>query len=200
MFHIGSIRNSAQRVLPSSQTGTEPALHSLVWQHPLKETPMKHAAGNPDELKTKFWKALADSPFLFLQLDGQSATAVPMSPQLDKDANSSIWFFTHTKSDFAKLGRATATFESKGHELFARFDGTLTRETSQERFDQFWSNFVEAWYDGGKDDPDILFLRMDLGNAEIWDGDIGLLNTAKMALGMTVHDEAEKRHTEAVDL
>ena len=70
---------------------------------------MKHTAGNPDELKTKFWKALADSPFLFLQLDGHSATAVPMSPQLDKDANSSIWFFTHTKSDFAKLGRATAT-------------------------------------------------------------------------------------------
>ena len=161
---------------------------------------MKHAQGNPDELKTKFWKALADSPFLFLQLDGQSATAVPMSPQLDKDANSSIWFFTHNKSDFAKLGRATATFESKGHELFARFDGTLTRETSQERFDQFWSNFVEAWYDGGKDDPDIVFLRMDLGDAEIWDGDLGLLNTAKMALGQTVRDEAEERHAEAVDL
>ena len=161
---------------------------------------MKHAQGNPDELKTKFWKALADSPFLFLQLDGQSATAVPMSPQLDKDANSSIWFFTHTKSDFAKLGRATATFESKGHELFARFDGTLTRETSQERFDQFWNNFVEAWYDGGKDDPDIVFLRMDLGDAEIWDGDLGLLNTSKMALGHNVRDEAEERHAEAVDL
>ena len=161
---------------------------------------MKHAQGNPDELKTKFWKALADSPFLFLQLDGQSATAVPMSPQLDKDANSSIWFFTHTKSDFAKLGAATATFEGEDHKMFARFHGKLTKETSQERFDQFWNNFVEAWYDGGKDDPEIVFLRMDLGDAEIWDGDLGLLNTAKMALGQTVRDEAEERHAEAVDL
>lgn len=161
---------------------------------------MKHAAGNPDELKEQFWKALADSPFLFLQLDGQSSTAVPMSPQLDKDANSSIWFFTHTKSDFAKLGRATATFESKGHEVFARFDGTLTRETNKERFDQFWSNFVEAWYEGGKDDPNILFLRMDLGDAEIWNGDLGLLTTAKMALGKTVVDEAEEKHAKSVDL
>ena len=138
-------------------------------------------------------------PFLFLQLDGQSATAVPMSPQLDKDANSSIWFFTHTKSDIAKLGRATATFESKGHEVFARFGGTLTRETSKERFDQFWSNFVEAWYEGGKDDPNILFLRMDLGDAEIWNGDLGLLTTAKMALGKTVVDEAEEKHAKSVD-
>ncbi|MGI8943785.1 MAG: pyridoxamine 5'-phosphate oxidase family protein [Qipengyuania sp.] len=159
-----------------------------------------HAQGDPEELKKKFWTALADSPYLFLQMSGDASSAVPMSPQLDKHANSAIWFFTHTKSDFCKLGRATATFESKGHDIFARFDGTLARETSQERFDQFWNNFVEAWYDGGKDDPDIVFLRMDLGNVEIWDGDMGMLNTAKMALGMTVHDEAEERHAENVNI
>ena len=161
---------------------------------------MKHAEGNPDELKKKFWKALADSSFLFLQLDGDSSTAVPMSPQLDKDANSSIWFFTHTKSDFCKLGPATATFQGKDHEIFARFNGNLVKETSQERFDQFWNNFVEAWYDGGKDDPDIFFMRMDLGNAEIWNADMGLLNVAKMALGMNVHEEAEEQHVDSVDL
>ncbi len=161
---------------------------------------MKHAEGDPDQLKTKFWKALADSPFLFLQLDGDSSTAVPMSPQLDKDANSSIWFFTHDHSDFAKLGSATATFESKGHDIFARFNGTLVKEHSRERFDQFWSNFVEAWYEGGKNDPHIVFLRMDLGNAEIWDGDLGLLTTAKMALGKTVIDDAQEQHVNKVDI
>ena len=161
---------------------------------------MKHAQGNPEELKKLFWKALADSPYLFLELDGQSETAVPMSPQLDKDANSAIWFFTHTKSKFAALGPVTATFQGKGHDMFARFDGTLVKETSQERFDQFWNNFVEAWYDDGKTDPDLLFLRMDLGNAEIWNGDIGLLNTAKMALGMTVHAEAEEQHVKETSL
>ncbi len=161
---------------------------------------MKHAQGNPDELKTQFWKALADSPYLFLQKDGDSSSAVPMSPQLDKDANSAIWFFTHTKSAFADLGPVTATFEGKDHETFARFHGHLAVEPSKERFDQFWNNFVEAWYDGGKTDPDLLFLRMDLGEAEIWSGDIGLLNTAKMALGMTVHDEAAERHVKEAAL
>lgn len=161
---------------------------------------MKHADGNPEELKQKFWKALADSSYLFLQRSGESDTAVPMSPQLDKDASSAIWFYTHTKSAFAQMGPVTATFQSKGHDMFARFDGTLVKETSQERFDQFWNNFVEAWYDGGKDDPDILFLRMDLGNAEIWDGDIGMLNTAKMALGVYVEDEAEERHVKETSL
>ena len=161
---------------------------------------MKHTAGDPDKLKEKFWKALADSPFLFLQIDGDSSSAVPMSPQLDKEANSSIWFFTHKQSDFCRLGSATATFESKGHDIFARFNGTLAKETNRERFDQFWSNFVEAWYEGGKDDPNIVFLRMDLGDAEIWSGDLGMLNTAKMALGMSVRDEGEERHVDKVDI
>ena len=74
------------------------------------------------------------------------------------------------------------------------------KEPSQERFDQFWNNFVEAWYDGGKDDPDVLFLRMDLGDAEIWNGDMGLLDVAKMALGMTVHDDAEEKHVKETSL
>lgn len=157
---------------------------------------MRYNEGKADELKEKFWKALDKSPFLFLEIDGAPQTAVPMTAQLDEDANSSIWFFTQTKSDFAQLGPVTATFQSKGHDLFARFNGTLSVERSSERFDQFWNNFVEAWYDEGKQDPDILFLRMDLGTAEIWDGDMSLLNVAKMALGMNVHDDAEKNHIE----
>lgn len=157
---------------------------------------MKYADGNADELKKKFWLAMADSPFVMLQLGNDAHSAVPMTAQLDDDANSAIWFFSQKSSSFAKLGPVTATFESKGHDMFARFHGHLAVETSTERFDQFWNNFVEAWYDGGKDDPDILFLRMDLGDAEIWNGDLGLMNTAKMALGMTVHDAAEKQHAE----
>lgn len=157
---------------------------------------MKATQADPDQLKEKFWRALADSPYLFLQRDGVDNSAVPMSPQLDKDADSAIWFFTHRNSTFAALGAATATFQSKDHDLFARFHGRLSVEADPARFEQFWNNFVAAWYDGGKDDPDLLFLRMDLGEAEIWDGEMGLLNTARMALGITVHEEAAKRHTE----
>ena len=161
---------------------------------------MKYNDGKADELKTTFWNALASSPYLFLQLDNDPHSAVPMNPQLDKDANSSIWFYTHKDADFAKLGDATATFQGKGHEVYARFHGTLTEETSRERFEQFWDNFVEAWYEGGKDDPNLLFLRMDLGTAEIWDNDLGVMTTAKMAMGKTVIDEQEKQHVDSTQL
>jgi len=147
-------------------------------------------------LKQKFWKALNDSPFLFLQLDGHAEGAVPMTAQLDKDANHAIWFFTGKDHHLASGGAATATFEAKGHDIFARFTGTLSIETSKERLDKQWSPVVEAWFPGGKDDPNLLMLRMDLGQAEIWNSDLGFIDNVKMLMGFDSREEAREAHTE----
>ena len=149
------------------------------------------------ELKQKFWKALADGPFLFLQLDSDPHTAVPMTAQLDKEANHAIWFFLGKDHDFAAGGPATATFSSKGHDMFARFCGTLTPELSRERLDKEWSKPIESWFPGGKDDPNLAMMRMDLtGEAELWNASLGLLDGAKIMLGIDVRKDAEQEHTE----
>ncbi|WAT18231.1 pyridoxamine 5'-phosphate oxidase family protein [Aurantiacibacter sp. MUD11] len=150
----------------------------------------------PDELKTGFWKALDDSPFLFLQLDSAPENAVPMTAQLDKDADSAIWFFTTKDHCLANGGPATATFAGKGHEMFARFSGTLREETSRERLDKQWSKVVEAWFPGGKDDPNLLMLRMDLGQAEIWNSDLGFIDNAKMLMGFDMREDAKEERAE----
>ncbi len=149
-----------------------------------------------DRIKHKFWTALADSPFLFLQLDSDPHGATPMTAQLDKLASSAIWFFTSRQRPIAAGGPATATFAGKNHGLFARFSGTLSEETDRARFDEEWSPAVAAWFPGGKDDPDLVMLRMDLGEAEIWDADLGLIDTAKMALGFDMREEARDNRVE----
>jgi len=150
---------------------------------------------NTHDLKQKFWRALADSPFPFLQLDADPATAVPMTAQLDPDADSAIWFFTGKDHAFAAGGPATATYAGKDHSMFVRFTGTLVTETSRERLDKEWSKPIEAWYPGGKDDPNLLMLRMDLGAAEIWNADLGIIDEVKMLLGFDTRAEARDEHT-----
>jgi len=149
---------------------------------------MKYDQGDPAELRRKFWHAMEDSPFVMLQLDTNPDTAAPMTAQLDRDAHHAIWFFTSRDNHFAVGGAATANFAAKGHDVFARFTGTLSEETDRARRDKQWNNYVEAWFEGGKNDPNLLMLRMDLGPAAIWAGDVGLLSTVKMALGMNVAD------------
>ena len=157
---------------------------------------MKYADGNAEELKDKFWHEMAGSSFVMLQLDTEPGSAAPMTASLDKHANHAIWFFAARDSRWAAKGAATASYASKGHDLFARFTGTLTEETDQARLDKQWSNFVAAWFPGGKTDPNLLFLRMDLGDAEIWSGELGALAVAEMALGLNVRDEVAGKHVE----
>ena len=153
---------------------------------------------NPKDLKNKFWTHLADSPFVMLELDGDRDGAAPMTAQLDKDAHHAIWFFTSRTGGYAKMGPATANFSAKGHDMFARFSGNLVEETSRERLDKQWSQMIEAWFPGGKDDPNLLMLRMELGEAKIWDSDLGLIGTAKMLLGMDAREEARGNQAETV--
>ena len=152
---------------------------------------MKYDQGDAEDLKEKFWKEMASSPFVMLQLDADEDSAAPMTAQLDKDANSAIWFFTRRDNRFAELGPATVTYCSKGHDLYARFDGTLTEETSQERKDEMWNNVVEAWFPEGKNGPNVLMMRMDLGEAAIWSGELGMMTTAKMLLGQDITDDVK---------
>ena len=157
---------------------------------------MNYKEGKADELKEKFWRALAESPFVFLARDANPGDSVVMTAQLDKDADSEIWFFTTKDHHLAKMGPATVNFSGEDHDIFARFQGTLSEETSRERLDKQWSKIVEAWFPGGKDDPNLLMLRMDLGEAEIWNSDLGMLTTAKMLLGHDVRDDAKDEHVE----
>ncbi|MEO0032724.1 MAG: hypothetical protein RIS94_2482 [Pseudomonadota bacterium] len=157
---------------------------------------MKYDQGDPQELKDKFWKALDASPYVMLQLDSDPDSSAPMTAQLDRQANSAIWFFTSRSNRFAAMGPSTAIFVSKGHDVFARFHGTLVEETSRAVLDKHWNNFVEAWFPGGKDAPDLLLLRMELGDASIWAGEVGAFNTVKMALGMDVTDTIKGGYTE----
>lgn len=149
-----------------------------------------------DRLKHKFWSELANSPFLFLQRDADPHTAVPMTAQLDREAHSAIWFFHSRSGPLAAGGPATAIFAGKGHDLFARFTGTLVEETDRARVEEEWSPAIEAWFPGGKDDPDLMMLRMDLGRAEIWNADLGFVDTAKMLLGFDVRQEAADDHVQ----
>lgn len=139
-------------------------------------------------LRQKFWKALDASPFVMLERCGDTDSAAPMTALLDPAADSAIWFFTRRDGPFAPLGPALALFAAKGHDLFARFEGTLSEETSLERRDHFWSNVTEAWFPAGKDDPALLMVRMDLGEARLWDAELGLAASTKMMLGMDVRD------------
>ncbi len=142
---------------------------------------------SPQELEARFWKALKSDMTMMVGVDGQEdGHARPMTAQLDGDRGP-IWFFTSKDSTLAKLtdagDRAIATFTSKGHDLFATVHGTLAIDNDRAVIDRLWNRFVAAWYEGGKDDPKLLLMRLDAEQAEIWLDGSSLIAGIKMLMG-----------------
>lgn len=142
----------------------------------------------PQELETKFWKAVRSDMTMMLGLLGdREGYARPMTAQVEADKGP-IWFFTAKDTEIVQaLGparRAFATFASKGHDLFATIHGDLAIDTNRANLDRLWNRFVAAWFEGGKDDPKLALLRFDPEQAEIWLNESSFLAGVKLLLGV----------------
>jgi general stress protein 26 len=142
---------------------------------------------SPQELTSKFWKALASDRTMMLGLDGvEDGHTRPMTAQFEND-QSPLWFFAAKDHALTqKIGprqRAIATFAAKGHDLFATVQGTLSVNTDRAVVDRLWNRDVAAWYPQGKDDPNLVLLRLDAQQAEIWLHESSLFAGAKLLLG-----------------
>jgi general stress protein 26 len=142
----------------------------------------------PQELETKFWKALESDMTMMLGLDGvEDGHTRPMTAQLDGN-HGPIWFFTSQDTglvnELTQNARAIATFSSKGHDLFATVHGKLSIDTNRATRDKLWNRFVAAWFEGGKDDPKLRLLRLDPEKAEIWIDGSTVVAGVQMLLGM----------------
>lgn len=146
------------------------------------------------EITQDFWQALDKDKVVMLSLTVANHHAIPMTAMTDKDADGAIWFFTSRDNRIAQGGAAMAQFVSKGHDIFACISGTLTPETNMAIRDRHWSNMVEAWFPGGKEDPNLLMLRFDLADAEIWQPDLGIVGTFKMLTGSEIKPEEAGSH------
>ena len=141
------------------------------------------------EIREKLWKALRSDRTLMLGLAGiDEGHSQPMTAQLEDDRDGGpIWFFTTRNVDLVKaIGRrhrAIAHFAARDHDLFASIHGELVVDNNRAMIDRLWNRFVAAWYEGGKDDPNLQLLRLNPGRAQIWLNANSVFAGVKLLLG-----------------
>lgn len=143
----------------------------------------------PPELEAKLWKALKSDRTVMLRLeeDGGGA-AQPMTVQFEGEAERGpIYIFTAKDTDLVEaLGgrnRAQIVFASKGHDLFATITGELVADNDRALIDRLWNPFVAAWFEGGKDDPNLQLLRFEPSEAQIWENENSVFAGLRLLLG-----------------
>ena len=127
------------------------------------------------EIEARFWKDLKSAPFVMLGLvDARDGHTQPMTAQFENDGGPLYFFTTKDNGLTTSLGgsshRAIATYTGKGHDLFASIHGTLNVDNDDATIDRLWNPHVEAWFEGGRNDPKLTLLRLDTEKAELWLG------------------------------
>lgn len=156
-------------------------------------------------LEEKFWDELKSSPFLMLGLQGVDDNLTrPMTAQVDQGR---IYFFASRSEDLFKslgrTGRAVATFAGKGHKLFASIHGTLREDMDRAVIERLWNPIIAGWFKDGKDDPDLVLLRLEAESADVWEAQAGATLKAaalKMLFNIDPGKEHQDEHRAQVEL
>ena len=146
------------------------------------------------ELKQHLWKKLADSPFVMVGLMDSAEHHIPLTAQLDEDQVDTLFFFVGKDNRLTPGGRAMAHFASKGHDYFASPHGAVRVDNDFALIDKLWNKQAEAWFPGGKDDPNLALLRFDIDSAELWETDMSVSGMVKMLFGGKIRGGEEGSH------
>ncbi len=142
----------------------------------------------PHELEAKLWKALESDRTVMLGIDGAEGGHTRPMTAIVEGGHGPLWFFTGKPNALVELAgtagrRAVAAFSAKGHDLFASIHGTLRIDQDRAVIDRLWNPFIAAWFEG-KDDPNLVLMRLDAEDAEVWLNENNLLAGIKMLLGV----------------
>ncbi|MET0375444.1 MAG: pyridoxamine 5'-phosphate oxidase family protein, partial [Rhizorhabdus sp.] len=143
--------------------------------------------------KEHLWEKLSRGPFMMVGLHGRGH-AEPLTAQLDEDQADRIYFFVGRDNRLVPGGAAMAQFVSKGQDFFACLSGTISVDNDPAMIDKLWSKPVEAWFPGGKNDPNLTLIRLDIDEAELWESDMSLAGKLKMVFGGKIDPSEEGSH------
>lgn len=106
---------------------------------------------------------------------------VPMSHYADPDEQS-LWFITAEGTALVRelsQGRKAAIHmvgDAAG-KLWAQIEGQLELSSDRAKLDEIWNKVASAWFEEGKEDPDLRLLKFRLSAADVWPttGGLGFL-------------------------
>lgn len=113
---------------------------------------------------------------------------------LDEEFDGALFFFTLDPSgktdDVRRHDQVNVSVsDDKG---FLSLSGAASIDRNQARIDLYWNPFAEAYFDGGKEDPNVALLRVDIESVEYWDTDKPLVAKAfQLAKGLVTDDEPD---------
>lgn len=119
----------------------------------------------------------------------------PMNTR-DVDDSGNFWFLTdkHNNSvqQIKKLDKVQILYAFTDDAEFLSVEGHATLVSDPEKIEKYWSSFAKTWFRGGKDDPNIILIKVKPVDGYYWDTKNGKWVTMlKIAAGAVTGKEMD---------
>jgi len=139
---------------------------------PAKKDPAKKGAAGKDPTKRlrKLIKGARVVMLTTLAGDGRLRTRPMMTGEFDEGA---LWFLTRAPSgkaaDIADNQRVNLAYAAPKNDRYVSVSGVATIVRDAARVRDLWEREHKAWFTGGKNDPELAVLRVQVEQVEHWD-------------------------------
>ena len=157
------------------------------------------------KLRDALFDALESERAGMLGVSGTADHMQPMSHFTDREAGC-LWFISSRETDLARhvaveARKAHFTLTSSNGKLYACMSGALSQVVDPDKLDELWSPVASMWFDGGKDDPEVVLLKMPLDEAAVWLNEAGALRFGiEMVRGATTEHDPDVGEHAVLDL
>ena len=156
-----------------------------------------------DELETIRGILAAGRTAIVTTRSGDSLVSRPLALLDAENFEGTLWFLTPESSPKMDDVREhhevnVAVADGKG---YLSLSGTARVEHDQEKIDELWNPFAEAWFTEGREDPTVALLRVDVRTAEYWDTDKPLVaKVFEVVKGLVTKSEPDIGENKTVSL
>lgn len=124
--------------------------------------------------------------------DDGTLVSRPMAVQDTEDFDGNLWLFA------TKDSRKVAEIRADDHvavtymsnDTWISIDGHAELVDDRQRIHDYWNPFVQAWFTGGPDDPNVTLIHVVGDSAEWWESSGRISSTLKMLRSAVTHKPA----------
>lgn len=122
---------------------------------------------------------------------------------VEDEFDGTLWFFTeHPSGKTAAIAEHpevnVALADGKG---WLSLSGRASVSRDADRIERYWNPWAEAWFEGGRDDPRVALLRVDVETAAYWDTDRpAVVKAFEVVKGIITRKRPDVGETGATDL
>lgn len=126
------------------------------------------------------WEHLAEERVAMIGTPDASRPLRPMSLNVSPE-ECAIWFFTRADGAFAREvgdgGRSHLVSMAGDGATQVSVVGHVEPSRSALHIERYWTPLVDAWFEGGRDDPSVLLMRFTPQTGQVWTASGGVLST-----------------------